>query len=941
MILIRWNLIFMNTHLKRFATLSVLKMALNLLSTVAGLVRESALTISDLWAGLPFGVAVLGRDARRKRPRDFSNRRHPRSRLTAAASGLAIIFGFVQAVQAGFYSVTNTNSSGAGSLSLALTQAQSDPGATINILSGLGTITLGAPLPMIENNLVINCNSNTINGAGAYRIFFVNAPGAAVQINSLIMSNGLAQGGSGGVGYGGGGGGAGLGGAIFLNAGALTVNGVIFSGNSAHGGAGSVGFDGGLESNAGGGGGGGGMAFGGGSAFGDSVDDGETYVGPGAGGGALTGSGTSVNGDSARGGMGGGANGGLGGALALEGGNAGSGASPTLADGGGGGGGLTLGPGNGGNGGNGSDFGGGGGAGSSDNGNGGLGGTGGFGGGGGGGAFTDGDTGNAGGDGGFGGGGGGGGDGFTTDGAGGTGGFGGGGGASGFTGNAGGGLGAGGAIFARLGATLTVQDSSFGGDTVVAGPGAKYAAGGAAIGQAVFLGANVNYSISAGTNTLAETIGGGNDPNAKGSFVKSGGGTLVLTAAESFAGTTSVNAGTLEIVNNELPSASIAVESGAILEYNNTNRLLAPNTTYTGAGTLRTTGTGNVIFGPGTINVNFSPGALIDVQSGILSGSSSYGGIWGANQASLNIAGGAVFDAVEAGPTGTMQIDALTGAGTFQGGYFGNANNGLATVTIGVAGGSGTFSGVLQNDAGARLAIVKTGAGNECFSGTNTYSGGTTITGGVLTVNGSNGPGGVNVTGGTLSGTGVIQGAVTVGTGGVFSPGSPLGTLTIGNTLTLAGTTTVALNAVTHSQVSGLTTVSYGGTLTITNLGAPLTAGNTFTLFSALSSSGNFTSLKGSAGNGLGFAFNPTNGILTVVGNYPTSPTNLTYSINAGAMTVSWPSNYVGWILQEQRVPPGMGITTNWSDLTGSVSVNSMSFEICPTNNIFFRMRLP
>ncbi len=101
--------------------------------------------------------------------------------------------------------------------------------------------------------------------------------------------------------------------------------------------------------------------------------------------------------------------------------------------------------------------------------------------------------------------------------------------------------------------------------------------------------------------------------------------------------------------------------------------------------------------------------------------------------ASMNIATGAVFDAVEAGFTGTMQIDALTGGGTFEGGYFGNSN-GLSTVTIGVAGGSGIFSGILQDDAGAHLAVVKVGAGAETFSGTSTYTGGTSVKAGNLVI---------------------------------------------------------------------------------------------------------------------------------------------------------------------------------------------------------------
>jgi autotransporter-associated beta strand protein len=154
----------------------------------------------------------------------------------------------------------------------------------------------------------------------------------------------------------------------------------------------------------------------------------------------------------------------------------------------------------------------------------------------------------------------------------------------------------------------------------------------------------------------------------------------------------------------------------------------------TGAGTLRLTGEGNLVFGGlGNVNISFSTGALIDVESGQLTGSSSYGGTWTSNMASLNIASGATFDAVEAGSTGTMQIDALTGAGIFSGGYFGNTAA-TSTVTIGIAGGGGIFSGSLEDDVSAHLAIIKAGAGTQIFTGTNTYTGKTTVSAGKLII---------------------------------------------------------------------------------------------------------------------------------------------------------------------------------------------------------------
>jgi autotransporter-associated beta strand protein len=864
------------------------------------------------------------------------------SKRIAQRLALALGFALAPVSRAAIYTVTNAINPGAGSLAQTLALAQSDTNAVINLEPGLEPIVLSGALPPIENNLVINGNGNTIRGANSYRIFFVNAPGNTVEINGLTLVDGMAQGGNGGAGQGGGGGGAGLGGAIFLNAGSLTVSNAVFSSNSAHGGDGMVGYDGGVGQS-GGGGGGGGLDFDAGAGGSEQNSGNGIYVGPGGGGGALTSAGLAGNYQLSHAGMGGGVNGGQGGALGLDG-NAGNGASPTLPDGGGGGGGLASDVGNGGNGGNGSDFGGGGGAGSSTTQDSGQPGAGGFGGGGGGGADTVNGA-YGGGNGGFGGGGGGSGYGGESSGLGGAGGFGGGNGANSATGSGGGGLGAGGAIFARLGSTLAVEDCKFNGDTVFGGTsGSTPATGGAAIGQALFLGANVNFCVSGGTNVLGETIGGGNDANAQGSFIKSGAGTLVLTNLESYHGSTIVSNGVLEIANNLLPSSSAMISSNGVLDYNYSSRIITAGTiAYTGTGTLRADGAGGqVVFGPGPTYVNFSPGALINVEAGILFGSSSWQGYWANNFASINVASNAIFDAVEAGYAAAMQIDALTGAGTFQGGYSGNANGGLTTLTIGVAGGSGTFGGRLLDDASARLGIVKVGAGTEILTGANNmYSGNTTVGGGTLVINGNAGTGPVTVTNGTLAGTGTIAGAVVVGANGTLAPGWPTGTLTLTESLTLAGTTRMALNSGAHSQIAGLAKVSYGGALVITNLGGPLSLGDTFNLFSAGSWSGNFASVTASAGNGLGFSFNPTNGVLSVVSGLPTTPTSLYYSMHSGSLTVNWPANYTGWILQAQTNNCLRGLGTNWADVSGSAAVNSMSFPVSSTNCVFFRLRLP
>lgn len=145
--------------------------------------------------------------------------------------------------------------------------------------------------------------------------------------------------------------------------------------------------------------------------------------------------------------------------------------------------------------------------------------------------------------------------------------------------------------------------------------------------------------------------------------------------------------------------------------------------------------------------------------------------------------------------------------------------------------------------------LTKLGAGTLRLSGANTYSGGTILSAGrLLVTNGSGsgtGTGTVTVNGGTLSGTGTISGPVILNSGGTLSPGTTttLGTLTLGNSPAFHGTNFMRINrnagapladkvvVLLMPQTTGVLT--YGGTLTVTNIGAALTGGEVFTLFSA------------------------------------------------------------------------------------------------------------
>jgi autotransporter-associated beta strand protein len=176
-----------------------------------------------------------------------------------------------------------------------------------------------------------------------------------------------------------------------------------------------------------------------------------------------------------------------------------------------------------------------------------------------------------------------------------------------------------------------------------------------------------------------------------------------------------------------------------------------------------------------------------------------------------------------------------------------------------------TLNAVVAGEAG----VAKDGAGTLVLAAKNTYTGPTLVSGGGLNVIGSVGSGGVEVANATLSGTGVITGPVVVGSGGILSLGSPLGPLTINNSLVLlpGSTTIVAINAASSGRaaVQGLSSVTYGGTLVITNLSSGLSLGQSFAIFGSAPASGNFSRILPPPGPWLRWRFDPATGQISVV----------------------------------------------------------------------------
>ena len=69
------------------------------------------------------------------------------------------------------------------------------------------------------------------------------------------------------------------------------------------------------------------------------------------------------------------------------------------------------------------------------------------------------------------------------------------------------------------------------------------------------------------------------------------------------------------------------------------------------------------------------------------------------------------------------------------------------------------------------------------------------------------------------------------------------------------------------------------------------------------------------------------------------NPTNITASVSGKTLTIAWPADHIGWILQAQT--NGL-ITGQWFDLPGSSDVNSVAHPIAPANAaVFYRLRQP
>ncbi|MCX6896783.1 MAG: hypothetical protein NTZ16_15090, partial [Verrucomicrobia bacterium] len=119
-------------------------------------------------------------------------------------------------------------------------------------------------------------------------------------------------------------------------------------------------------------------------------------------------------------------------------------------------------------------------------------------------------------------------------------------------------------------------------------------------------------------------------------------------------------------------------------------------------------------------------------------------------------------------------------------------------------------------------------------------------------------------------------------------------------------------------------------------------ANDTFTLFTlGAAPSGSFSATNlPTLGAGLKWNWTPTNGTLSVVANYASTPTNIVYSVSGSILTLTWPESHLGWYAQSNSV--NLADTNYWFDIPGSESATNLDSTIdSALTNVFYRLRMP
>jgi fibronectin-binding autotransporter adhesin len=297
-----------------------------------------------------------------------------------------------------------------------------------------------------------------------------------------------------------------------------------------------------------------------------------------------------------------------------------------------------------------------------------------------------------------------------------------------------------------------------------------------------------------------------------GNLSKTGAGVLILSGANNYTGTTTINAGALQLgygtTSGSLSASSaISVASGAIFAINRSDTV-TQGTQFSGAaisgdGGFSQYGSGTTVLNAtntykgattmsgGTLSVG-AANNLGDAAANLVFNGGSLQ-ITGTTLTSFTSLGRAVvfsdskvvaLDINNAANTFTFDLSLPTAGLSLAGAGNVNFQNSVSALTLNIASGTRTYGGAI-GDGSTLRSITKTGGGTQELQGNSGYTGSTTINAGTLSLSG---------TAGRLSGTS----GITLNGGG----------LTLTNITTQAGVDRVN---------NAANIVSNGGAITVTN----------------------------------------------------------------------------------------------------------------------------
>ena len=446
-----------------------------------------------------------------------------------------------------------------------------------------------------------------------------------------------------------------------------------------------------------------------------------------------------------------------------------------------------------------------------------------------------------------------------------------------------------------------------------------------------------NYVLS-GTGVMGGN--GGIEKDSLGTF------TINTTQANTLAGATSVNSGTL-VLDQGLGTGPIILGNGTTLDFNVS---IAGNTLdVSGSATVvgKSTSALGVISGGGVFQWGTQGGyTRIDLYSNMtaftgtmLMGTSGvnlrFDGAYGSAAGAFDLGSNGSGFYPRNGNNATFSLGSLTSDSANA--YLGGASDAVTMYwSIGALNTNTTYPGVID---GTGMSIIKVGTGTFTITGTNTnYVGTTQVNAGTLVVTAPQGNSNITVnTGGTLVTNAVLSGTVTMNAGSSLYLGSStasgnVGVLTSGSAFNINGGTTGA-NLYYDLSNSATATGSNDEIITSGNIGASGIINFEINLTNGTLGPGPYTLIGGGSISVSGLTLNtnipPTNrqNIYAYRPASGSSPGYIDLSVTGNAGNLTWSgSNGATWDLNTT--------STDWTGASPSTFYNldSVTFNDTDTN---------